>query len=109
MFVDETTPVKDCGDLTCDVKGKGSKYNNYLSSKTQHVWSILSWFKRFDPDVTSKQLEQCREPSKPVKRRRVLQFDAEILDSTGSNEKLALTFLKSKVTTTTFCYVFWVV
>ncbi|XP_015077522.1 protein XRI1-like isoform X1 [Solanum pennellii] len=67
MFVDETTPVKDCGDLTCDVK-----------------------------DVTSKQLEQCREPSKPVKRRRVLQFDAEILDSTGSNEKLALTFLKSK-------------
>lgn len=49
-----------------------------------------------DCDVTSKQLEQYREPSKPVKRRRVLQFDAEILDSTGSNEELALTFLKSK-------------
>uniref|UniRef100_A0A0V0I5Y3 Protein XRI1-like n=1 Tax=Solanum chacoense TaxID=4108 RepID=A0A0V0I5Y3_SOLCH len=56
-----------------------------------------------DCDVTSKQLEQYREPSKPVKRRRVLQFDAEILDSTGSNEELALTFLKSKVTTATFC------
>ncbi|KAL3336315.1 hypothetical protein AABB24_032186 [Solanum stoloniferum] len=67
MFDDETTPVKDCSDLTSNVK-----------------------------DVTSKQLEKCREPSKPVKRRRVLQFDAEILDSSGSNEELALTFLKSK-------------
>ncbi|XP_055832727.1 protein XRI1-like isoform X2 [Solanum dulcamara] len=47
-------------------------------------------------DVTIKQLEQCREPSKLVKRRRMLQFDAETLDTSGSNEELALTFLKSK-------------
>lgn len=34
MFDDETTPVKDCGELTSNVKGTGSKYNNYLSSNT---------------------------------------------------------------------------
>ncbi|KAJ8527187.1 hypothetical protein K7X08_029664 [Anisodus acutangulus] len=67
MFDDETTPVKDCRDLTSNVK-----------------------------DVTSKKLEQCREPCKAVKRRRMLQFDPEILDSAGSNEDIALTFLKSK-------------
>ncbi|CAN4098571.1 unnamed protein product [Withania somnifera] len=67
MFDDETTPVKDCGDLTFSVK-----------------------------DVTSKKLKQCTEPAKVVKRRRVLQFDAEILDASGPNEDIALTFLKSK-------------
>ncbi|XP_060177013.1 protein XRI1-like isoform X1 [Lycium barbarum] len=67
MFDDEKTPVKDCGDLTFNVK-----------------------------DVTNKELKQCRESGKVVKRRRVLQFDAEILDNPGSNEELALTFLKSK-------------
>ncbi|KAK4338682.1 hypothetical protein RND71_043169 [Anisodus tanguticus] len=96
MFDDETTPVKDCGDLTSNVKGKGSKYNNSFSSCTQHSKIILTRFKWFDPDVTSKKLEQCREPCKAVKRRRMLQFDPEILDSAGSNEDIALTFLKSK-------------
>ncbi|MCD7452300.1 hypothetical protein HAX54_016132 [Datura stramonium] len=67
MFDDDTTPVKDCGDLTFNVK-----------------------------DVTRKKLEQCREPAKAAKRRRMLQFDAEILDASGPNEELALTFLKSK-------------
>ncbi|CAN4101317.1 unnamed protein product [Withania somnifera] len=67
MFDDETTPVKDCGDLTINVK-----------------------------DVTSKKLKLCIEPAKVVKRRRVLQFDAEILDASGPSEDIALTFLKSK-------------
>lgn len=67
IFDDETTPVKDCGDLTLNVK-----------------------------DVTTKELEQCREPAKVVKRRRMLQFDAEILDVSGSNEEIPLTCLKSK-------------
>lgn len=67
MFDDETTPVKDCGDLTFDVK-----------------------------DVTSKQLELRKDLYKPIKRRRMLQFDAEILHTPGQNEELALTFLKSK-------------
>ncbi|XP_019235499.1 PREDICTED: protein XRI1-like isoform X2 [Nicotiana attenuata] len=47
-------------------------------------------------DVTTKKLEQCREPAKAVKRRRMLQFDAEILDVSGSNEEIPLTCLKSK-------------
>ncbi|PHU16338.1 hypothetical protein BC332_17543 [Capsicum chinense] len=67
MFDDETTPVKDHGDLTFNVK-----------------------------DVARKKLEQCPEPAKVVKRRRMLQFDAEILDASGPNEDIALTFLKSK-------------
>ncbi|KAL3642021.1 hypothetical protein CASFOL_012836 [Castilleja foliolosa] len=68
VFNDETTPVKDCGDLAYHVT------NN---------------------EVTGKELEQYKEPSSQVKRRRMLQFESEVLDGPLCNDD---TFLRSKET-----------
>ncbi|KAG6435578.1 hypothetical protein SASPL_100452 [Salvia splendens] len=66
-FEDATTPVKACGDLAYHVT------NN---------------------EVTGKELEENREPPFQVKRRR-LQFESEVLDSTPFHEEM---FLRSKET-----------
>ncbi|KAL6498960.1 hypothetical protein OROGR_028138 [Orobanche gracilis] len=55
VFNDETTPVKACGDLAYHVA------NNETA------------------EVTGKELEEYREPSSQVKRRRMLQFESEVL------------------------------
>ncbi|XP_073027791.1 protein XRI1-like [Primulina eburnea] len=66
---DETTPAKACGDLTCHVIEK-------------------SW------EVTGKEeSEQCREPSSQAKRRRMLQFESEVLNAPLYNDDI---FLRSK-------------
>ncbi|XP_028078410.1 protein XRI1-like isoform X6 [Camellia sinensis] len=69
MF-DETTPVKACGDLA------------------YHVADNVNM---------DKELQQCTEMSSQVKRRRMLQFDNEILGSPLCNEEISSVFLKSKV------------
>ncbi|KAL0292407.1 UNVERIFIED_CONTAM: protein XRI1 [Sesamum calycinum] len=68
MFDGAATPVKACGDLAYHVT------NN---------------------EVTGKELEQYREPSSQVKRRRVLQFESEVLDAPLCNDEA---FLRSKET-----------
>ncbi|CAL5330310.1 unnamed protein product [Camellia sinensis] len=68
MF-DETTPVKACGDLA------------------YHVADNVNM---------DKELQQCTEMSSQVKRRRMLQFDNEILGSPLCNEEISSVFLKSK-------------
>ncbi|PIN02794.1 hypothetical protein CDL12_24693 [Handroanthus impetiginosus] len=68
MFDDETTPVKACGDLAYHVA------NN---------------------EVTGKELEEYREHSSQVKRRRMLQFDSEVFDAALCNDEA---FLRSKET-----------
>lgn len=45
-------------------------------------------------EVTGKGLEQYREPSSQVKRRRMLQFESEVLDTPLCNDEA---FLRSKV------------
>ncbi|XP_057771631.1 protein XRI1-like isoform X2 [Salvia miltiorrhiza] len=67
-FDDETTPVKACGDLAHHVT------NN---------------------EVTGKELEENREHPYQVKRRRMLQFESEVLDSPPFHEEM---FLRSKET-----------
>ncbi|GER54753.1 x-ray induced transcript 1 [Striga asiatica] len=67
-FNNETTPVKACGDLA------------------YHVTSN---------EVMEKESEQCKEPSSQVKRRRMLQFDSEVLDAPPFNDDA---FLRSKET-----------
>ncbi|CAL5433955.1 unnamed protein product [Camellia sinensis] len=68
MF-DETTAVKACGDLA------------------YHVADNVNM---------DKELQQCTEMSSQVKRRRMLQFDNEILGSPLCNEEISSVFLKSK-------------
>ncbi|KAI3459412.1 hypothetical protein Pfo_016075 [Paulownia fortunei] len=68
VFDDETTPVKACGDIAYHVT------NN---------------------EVTGKELEQYREPSSQIKRRRMLQFESEVLDAPLCNDEA---FLRSKET-----------
>ncbi|PIN09164.1 hypothetical protein CDL12_18257 [Handroanthus impetiginosus] len=65
---DATTPLKACGDLAYHVT------NN---------------------EFIGKELEQYREPSSQVKRRRVLQFESEVLDPHLFNDDM---FLRSKET-----------
>lgn len=67
-FDDETTPVKACGDLAYNVT------NN---------------------EVKGKDLEENKEPSFQVKRRRMLQFESEVLDSPPFHDEM---FLRSKET-----------
>ncbi|KAI9108108.1 hypothetical protein K1719_020981 [Acacia pycnantha] len=64
MFDDETTPVKACGDLAYHVNNSDNLQN---------------------------ELEECRETSAQVKRRRMLQFSSEDGDISGmSSEDLKL-------------------
>ncbi|XP_075478320.1 protein XRI1-like isoform X2 [Primulina tabacum] len=63
---DETTPVKACGELTCHVIEKGKAES-----------------------------EECREPSSQAKRRRMLQFESEVLNAPLYNDDI---FLRSKET-----------
>ncbi|KAH6769935.1 hypothetical protein C2S52_014738 [Perilla frutescens var. hirtella] len=67
-FDDETTPVKECGDLA---------------------------YQATDNEVMGKELEENREPSFQVKRRRMLQFETEVLDSPPFHDDM---FLRSKET-----------
>ncbi|CAA2998386.1 Hypothetical predicted protein [Olea europaea subsp. europaea] len=68
IFEDEATPVKACGDLAYHV-------TNYATA--------------------GKELEQYREPSSQVKRRRTLQFESEVLDAPLGNDEA---FLRSQET-----------
>ncbi|XWS31273.1 hypothetical protein CRYUN_Cryun23aG0063100 [Craigia yunnanensis] len=68
MF-DETTPVKECGDLSYHVT-----HNNNIS----------------------KEPEDKRETSSQVKRRRMLQFDTHAVDSSLVCEEMPSAFLKSR-------------
>ncbi|XP_059660292.1 protein XRI1-like isoform X2 [Cornus florida] len=66
---DETTPIKECGDMAYHVT---------------------------DSENMNKESGQCRETSSQIKRRRMLQFDDQILDIPICNEEMSSTFLKSK-------------
>ncbi|PSR86353.1 hypothetical protein CEY00_Acc31976 [Actinidia chinensis var. chinensis] len=66
---DETTPVKACGDMA------------------HHVADNV--------DV-NKELEHCGMMSSQLKRRRMLQFDNEVLDTPLCSEDISSVFLKSK-------------
>ncbi|KAL3634461.1 hypothetical protein CASFOL_021515 [Castilleja foliolosa] len=67
VFNDETTPLKACGDLAYHFT------NN---------------------EVTGKELDQYKESSSQVKRRRMLQFESEVLDAPLCTD---VAFLRSKV------------
>ncbi|CAI9762643.1 unnamed protein product [Fraxinus pennsylvanica] len=69
MFDDETTPVKACGDV---------------------AYQVTSF------EIADKELEKRGEPSSQVKRRRMLQFESEVLDAPLYNDEA---FLRSKETT----------
>ncbi|KAF8391982.1 hypothetical protein HHK36_022322 [Tetracentron sinense] len=69
MF-DETTPIKDCGDLAYHVTDSEKSMN--------------------------KELDECRESSSQVKRRRMLQFNTHVTDPSLCGEQMASAFLKSK-------------
>ncbi|XP_038702958.1 protein XRI1 isoform X1 [Tripterygium wilfordii] len=66
MLDDQTTPMKASGDL-----------------HVTHCENI------------NKDPEQCREASSQVKRRRMLQFDTEVVDSLLCSEEIPSVFLKS--------------
>ncbi|KAL7081128.1 hypothetical protein ACP275_14G019900 [Erythranthe tilingii] len=68
MFDGQTTPVKACGDLAYHVT---------------------------ENEMTGKEVEHYREHSSQVKRRRMLQFESEILDAPICNDEM---FLRSKET-----------
>ncbi|XP_022878822.1 protein XRI1-like [Olea europaea var. sylvestris] len=68
MFDDETTPVKACGDL---------------------AYQVTSF------EIAEEDLEKRGEPPSQVKRRRMLQFESEVLDTPLYNDEA---FLKSKET-----------
>ncbi|KAK9282483.1 hypothetical protein L1049_005401 [Liquidambar formosana] len=72
MF-DETTPIKACGDLA------------------YHV-TDCEWIS----DNMIKEPEECRETSSQVKRRRMLQFNNQVIDPPFCNEEMSSAFLKSK-------------
>ncbi|XP_050207997.1 protein XRI1 [Mercurialis annua] len=66
MLDETTTPVKACGDLAYHVN-----------------------------DTDDKELEECRESSSQIKRRRMLQFDAQSADSPLCHEDISSVFLQS--------------
>ncbi|PON60819.1 Protein XRI [Trema orientale] len=68
MFDDETTPVKACGDLAYHVGHK---------------------------DNLNKEAEECRESFSQLKRRRMLQFTNEEMDTSLCCEEMSSAFLKS--------------
>ncbi|KAL0388563.1 UNVERIFIED_CONTAM: protein XRI1 [Sesamum radiatum] len=68
VFDSATTPVKACGDLA---------------------------YHATNSEVMGKELEQYREPSYQVKRRRMLQFESEVLDAPLCDDEI---FLRSKET-----------
>ncbi|XP_016178669.1 protein XRI1 [Arachis ipaensis] len=70
MFEDETTPVKACGDLVYNV-------DNSVS------------------DDVEKEVEEGRETSSQVKRRRMLQFNGQERDHSLSKEEMSLPYFKS--------------
>ncbi|XP_052111655.1 protein XRI1 [Arachis duranensis] len=70
MFEDETTPVKACGDLVYNV-------DNSVSDDVQ------------------KEVEEGRETSSQVKRRRMLQFNGQERDHSLSKEEMSLPYFKS--------------
>ncbi|XP_050364716.1 protein XRI1 isoform X2 [Argentina anserina] len=73
MLDDETTPVKACGDLAYEVNQR-------------EMWVS---------DNRNKEPEEQKESFSQVKRRRMLQFDTEAMDSSLSSEDLSSSFLKS--------------
>lgn len=73
MLDDETTPVKACGDLAYQVNHR-------------EMWVS---------DNRNKEPEEQKESYSQVKRRRMLQFDTEAMDSSLSSEDLSSSFLKS--------------
>lgn len=70
MVDDVTTPVKACGDLAYIV-------NNGDSNNIQ------------------KEIEECRETSSQVKRRRMLHFNSQDRDQSLSNEEISSSYLKN--------------
>ncbi|XP_010241416.1 PREDICTED: protein XRI1 [Nelumbo nucifera] len=69
MF-DEATPIKACGDLAYHAAESGKNVN--------------------------KELEEYREPTSQTKRRRMLQFNTQVIDPCFCNEELPSAFVKSK-------------
>ncbi|XP_043705004.1 protein XRI1-like isoform X1 [Telopea speciosissima] len=69
MF-DETTPIKDCGDLAYHVTDSGKNMN--------------------------KEQEERRDSSSQLKRRRMLQFNPSNMDPCYCDEQISSAFVKSK-------------
>lgn len=65
----ESTPVRTCGDMPYHAMDNGNMNN---------------------------EMRQCREASSQGKKRRMLQFDDEVLPNPFSNEAMSSAFLKSK-------------
>ncbi|KAL6526582.1 hypothetical protein OROGR_015672 [Orobanche gracilis] len=86
VFNDETTPVKACGDLAYHVANNGRK----SSFNSQYLPVLKKTAKG-----TGKEFEQYREPSSQVKRRRMLQFESEVLHTPLCHDDA---FLRSKET-----------
>ncbi|KAJ4956153.1 hypothetical protein NE237_012936 [Protea cynaroides] len=69
-MLDDTTPIKACGDLAYNVTDSGKNMNQ--------------------------ELEEYREPSSHLKRRRMLQFNTSSVDPCYCDEQISSAFLKSK-------------
>lgn len=68
-MLDESTPLRACGDIASHVTDNGN---------------------------VNKEMRQCRDASSQGKRRRMLQFDDEVLQNTLCDEEMSSIFLKSK-------------
>lgn len=108
MLDDETTPVKACGDLAYEVNQRGwfVCYFPLMSSiiafpgfaiTNTVLFFVLLMSEMWVSDNRNKEPEEQRESFSQVKRRRMLQFDTEAMDSSLSSEDLSSTFLKSNV------------
>ncbi|OAY34771.1 protein XRI1 isoform X2 [Manihot esculenta] len=68
-MLDETTPIKACGDLAYHVNHS---------------------------DTMQKEPEEYKETSSQLKRRRMLQFDTQVIDSPFCNEEMSSVFLSNE-------------
>ena len=95
MF-DETTPVKACGDLAFNVSYSGKNFTLDFNLKGRWFF-VISNVEKWVSDDRNKKSEESRETQSQAKRRRMLQFTAQDMETSLCNEDLSSRFLKAHV------------
>lgn len=95
-MLDETTPIKACGDLAYHVNHSGISLFIFFHL----LWLIVSCLLSFliaecISDTMQKEPEEYKETSSQLKRRRMLQFDTQVIDSPFCNEEMSSVFLSN--------------
>ncbi|KAK3219642.1 hypothetical protein Dsin_013612 [Dipteronia sinensis] len=102
MFDEATTPVRSCGDMAYQ-----ATHFSRLSSQPFSYFDIFAFtenpnllvniylIRRCISDNMSKEPKERRETSSQVKRRRMLQFDSQVVDNSLCCDELPSAFLKS--------------